>query len=70
MDNDFYENGAYKGRKDSEGRVFNERGDLIGIDNKDGTYIDFRTGNLWRKEERFRFGWYIWSMLSKMKKIQ
>ena len=52
MDEDFYENGEFKGRKDSEGRIFDENYNLIGIDNGDGTYIDYRTGSIWRRIPR------------------
>ena len=52
MVDDYYDNGRYRGRKDPEGRIFDDKGNLIGIDNRDGSYIDFRTGDLWRKERR------------------
>ena len=52
MDEDYYQNGQFKGRKDSEGRIFDENMNIIGIDMGDGTYIDYMTGSIWRKIRR------------------
>ncbi len=46
----FFENGKYKGMKDSEGRYFNDRGDLVAQRQSDGSVYDYRTGSIWRKE--------------------
>ena len=50
MDEYFYQDGKLKGRKDSEGRVFDENMNIIGIDNGDGLFIDYRNGSIWRRE--------------------
>ena len=49
---DYYQDGQFKGRKDPEGRIFDENMDLIGLEVGDGTFIDYRTGSIWRKIRR------------------
>ena len=52
MDEDYYQSGQFRGRKDSEGRIYDENMNIVGFDNGDGTYIDFRTGSIWMKFNR------------------
>ena len=50
----YFENGRYRGMKDSEGRFYSERGELVAQEHKDGTIYDYKTGSLWRKEKTKR----------------
>ena len=52
MDEDYYENGRFRGRKDSTGHVFDENYNMIAVENSDGSYLDLRTGSIWRKVKR------------------
>lgn len=52
MDEDFYQDGQFKGTKDSEGRIYDENMNIIGIEQEDGSFYDYRTGSLWRRIKR------------------
>lgn len=52
MDEDFYQDGQFKGTKDSEGRIYDENMSIIGIEQEDGNFYDYRTGSLWRRIKR------------------
>ncbi len=52
MDEDYYQDGQFKGRKDSEGRIYDENMNIIGSDCGDGTYVDYRTGSIWTRFKR------------------
>ena len=52
MDEDFYQDGQFKGTKDSEGRIYDENMNIIGNEQGDGSFYDYRTGILWRRIKR------------------
>jgi hypothetical protein len=47
----YYENGRYRGMKDSDGRYYNASGELVAMKMDDGSILDYKTGNLWRKDK-------------------
>ena len=47
----YYENGKYRGMKDSEGHYFNDRGELVAQKQSDGSIYEYRAGSIWRKEK-------------------
>jgi len=47
----YFENGRYRGMKDSEGNYFNDKGELLAREQSDGSIYDYKTGSVWRREK-------------------